>query len=211
MIRRPPRSTLFPYTTLFRSQGGPLEPAGPHRGWAGSGHGALLPHLAPARRTEGGVRSPDPLHTQQEGQPVRVAGGPKRSAPLWEARRLQLPEAETDLRTAADRGPHRPGLVHLPAALPLEPAGLSGDPWESPGHPHRALPRVCRAAVHRRREGATPGAQARDRRLRGPDRDGGDTGRRDRSGIWGTVAAGGGGGSAECAAGSRGLGESAAG
>src|SRR5688572_31840880 len=23
MIRRPPRSTLFPYTTLFRSQGGP--------------------------------------------------------------------------------------------------------------------------------------------------------------------------------------------
>src|SRR2546422_4659219 len=39
MIRRPPRSTLFPYTTLFRSQprrrvvgllarGGPSEPAG---------------------------------------------------------------------------------------------------------------------------------------------------------------------------------------
>src|SRR5258708_8844599 len=27
MIRRPPRSTLFPYTTLFRSQGGP--PGGP--------------------------------------------------------------------------------------------------------------------------------------------------------------------------------------
>src|SRR5437868_13272312 len=34
MIRRPPRSTLFPYTTLFRSAGGPLGPqvAGPfHR------------------------------------------------------------------------------------------------------------------------------------------------------------------------------------
>src|SRR5688572_31044801 len=29
MIRRPPRSTLFPYTTLFRSiaSGGPTEPA----------------------------------------------------------------------------------------------------------------------------------------------------------------------------------------
>src|SRR2546422_1177497 len=26
MIRRPPRSTLFPYTTLFRSLGGPLSP-----------------------------------------------------------------------------------------------------------------------------------------------------------------------------------------
>src|SRR5690242_21102078 len=25
MIRRPPRSTLFPYTTLFRSQGGPVQ------------------------------------------------------------------------------------------------------------------------------------------------------------------------------------------
>src|SRR2546426_8507811 len=29
MIRRPPRSTLFPYTTLFRSR--PRNPAGPRR------------------------------------------------------------------------------------------------------------------------------------------------------------------------------------
>src|SRR3712207_4688065 len=48
MIRRPPRSTLFPYTTLFRSDGarargrgrGP-DPGGhrrdPHRGWAHRG------------------------------------------------------------------------------------------------------------------------------------------------------------------------------
>src|SRR3989454_1893016 len=28
MIRRPPRSTLFPYTTLFRSTGFPLGPGG---------------------------------------------------------------------------------------------------------------------------------------------------------------------------------------
>src|SRR5438874_5225116 len=27
MIRRPPRSTLFPYTTLFRSNGGPRQAA----------------------------------------------------------------------------------------------------------------------------------------------------------------------------------------
>src|SRR5256885_13074601 len=27
MIRRPPRSTLFPYTTLFRSHGNPPRPA----------------------------------------------------------------------------------------------------------------------------------------------------------------------------------------
>src|SRR2546430_6454391 len=30
MIRRPPRSTLFPYTTLFRSQAGKHSP---HDGW----------------------------------------------------------------------------------------------------------------------------------------------------------------------------------
>src|SRR5260370_20102186 len=29
MIRRPPRSTLFPYTTLFRSAMNPTRPAGP--------------------------------------------------------------------------------------------------------------------------------------------------------------------------------------
>src|SRR2546422_3705962 len=31
MIRRPPRSTLFPYTTLFRSCHMSGEPANPHR------------------------------------------------------------------------------------------------------------------------------------------------------------------------------------
>src|SRR5438477_839433 len=31
MIRRPPRSTLFPYTTLFRS--GRLDVTRPHLGW----------------------------------------------------------------------------------------------------------------------------------------------------------------------------------
>src|SRR5438034_4837453 len=34
MIRRPPRSTLFPYTTLFRSGGGALGTAG-GSGWRG--------------------------------------------------------------------------------------------------------------------------------------------------------------------------------
>src|SRR3712207_8409383 len=42
MIRRPPRSTLFPYTTLFRSQEGPRRAAasrrGPRRGEVGA-HG----------------------------------------------------------------------------------------------------------------------------------------------------------------------------
>src|SRR2546430_954168 len=35
MIRRPPRSTLFPYTTLFRSKERMRPPRGPKRGWHG--------------------------------------------------------------------------------------------------------------------------------------------------------------------------------
>src|SRR3712207_8909928 len=33
MIRRPPRSTLFPYTTLFRSVGGEVRSTGANAGW----------------------------------------------------------------------------------------------------------------------------------------------------------------------------------
>src|SRR2546427_5786747 len=45
MIRRPPRSTLFPYTTLFRSR----HAVGRRRRWAPHGpDGAALCHGAPA-------------------------------------------------------------------------------------------------------------------------------------------------------------------
>src|SRR3989441_4799305 len=40
MIRRPPRSTLFPYTTLFRSLVG---------GYTGTGGKTILPHRAVAK------------------------------------------------------------------------------------------------------------------------------------------------------------------
>src|SRR3712207_8845763 len=43
MIRRPPRSTLFPYTTLFRSQGSCLV-------WPGSAAGRPTRHRPPGRR-----------------------------------------------------------------------------------------------------------------------------------------------------------------
>src|SRR2546425_6300454 len=47
MIRRPPRSTLFPYTTLFRSE------IAQQRAQAGSlvGHGRHLPSIAAAPET----------------------------------------------------------------------------------------------------------------------------------------------------------------
>src|SRR2546430_13431881 len=49
MIRRPPRSTLFPYTTLFRSLASNglrcgREANGEHRAWA---RGSRLLHLSP--------------------------------------------------------------------------------------------------------------------------------------------------------------------
>src|SRR3712207_8054224 len=39
MIRRPPRSTLFPYTTLFRSAGEPDGDLGDHQRDVGDGSG----------------------------------------------------------------------------------------------------------------------------------------------------------------------------
>src|SRR2546428_3610866 len=65
MIRRPPRSTLFPYTTLFRSvRGCPRVPAIGARDWTGSGADQQL-HSAqpPVGPREEGVRSEE--HTSE--------------------------------------------------------------------------------------------------------------------------------------------------
>src|SRR2546421_2385567 len=63
MIRRPPRSTLFPYTTLFRSVGGnlPLVDPRPHRRGHAPGPAGL--HLRAARRLDDAVRSEE--HTSE--------------------------------------------------------------------------------------------------------------------------------------------------
>src|SRR3712207_7129086 len=47
MIRRPPRSTLFPYTTLFRSPGCQARRA---NGGVGSQRGRLMPAASSAER-----------------------------------------------------------------------------------------------------------------------------------------------------------------
>src|SRR3712207_7385592 len=44
MIRRPPRSTLFPYTTLFRSRRGPMSPASRPGGTGCDGPAPQLRH-----------------------------------------------------------------------------------------------------------------------------------------------------------------------
>src|SRR2546429_9061023 len=89
MIRRPPRSTLFPYTTLFRSHAGvgggppgarPLAARG--RGLRDAPQrGALLPRAARARRRRG-TGPPLAQRTAATGGGGRVApddglrGGP---------------------------------------------------------------------------------------------------------------------------------------
>src|SRR2546422_3177002 len=63
MIRRPPRSTLFPYTTLFRSRLRERAPGRDHREHVGF----LLDHELDQRRPGLGIRLPDRL-----GQLARV-------------------------------------------------------------------------------------------------------------------------------------------
>src|SRR5258708_35400293 len=55
MIRRPPRSTLFPYTTLFRSSASPDGVATPRlpRGW--SAHSTIIESASVFPTTEGGL------------------------------------------------------------------------------------------------------------------------------------------------------------
>src|SRR2546426_4316381 len=65
MIRRPPRSTLFPYTTLFRSIRGPARRRGRARGHT------VHPEGGPADR--GHVGLPDQRHRADvRGLPGRV-------------------------------------------------------------------------------------------------------------------------------------------
>src|SRR5260221_10216945 len=56
MIRRPPRSTLFPYTTLFRSRPPPADPPGRER--ARHPPPACSPPPRPAPRPAGPPRPP---------------------------------------------------------------------------------------------------------------------------------------------------------
>src|SRR3712207_7471488 len=57
MIRRPPRSTLFPYTTLFRSLLPPGQDARPHHGQRAGGDDQAA--LALVRLARGGQQVPE--------------------------------------------------------------------------------------------------------------------------------------------------------
>src|SRR5437868_8059385 len=61
MIRRPPRSTLFPYTTLFRSR------------QRGRGRALLLGSLAPLRGREGSEEEGDRKSTRLNSSHVSIS------------------------------------------------------------------------------------------------------------------------------------------
>src|SRR5688572_32525990 len=78
MIRRPPRSTLFPYTTLFRSGQGRSVPGGRARrraahpeGRAGRGREATAGPRPPRGRARG-VRRPRPADVRPDRKSTRL-------------------------------------------------------------------------------------------------------------------------------------------
>src|SRR3712207_7883079 len=66
MIRRPPRSTLFPYTTLFRSAPCPGRSGG-RRGHAGG----RAPDERAVRRGDPGIHGRPPVRPRERGGPQR--------------------------------------------------------------------------------------------------------------------------------------------
>src|SRR3989449_11622970 len=76
MIRRPPRSTLFPYTTLFRSRAGTrarphAAPRGAYARRGAPADGAGVPQGEPRRHGHGG-------ESVRRGDRDRLAGAPLR-------------------------------------------------------------------------------------------------------------------------------------
>src|SRR2546426_7974422 len=96
MIRRPPRSTLFPYTTLFRSTFGPQDSTittWQHR-WMGSiamdkaGNIALGYNISSAGTVFPSIRytgrlATDPLGLMPQGEEVLVDGGNSIGSRRW--------------------------------------------------------------------------------------------------------------------------------
>src|SRR3712207_8188600 len=76
MIRRPPRSTLFPYTTLFRSVGPATRPDGQqqqyHQPHAGQGQPAALPGGRASRQGRAAQR-PDRKSTRLNSSHANIS------------------------------------------------------------------------------------------------------------------------------------------
>src|SRR5574341_2603430 len=127
MIRRPPRSTLFPYTTLFRSVGRPeaatRHRAGPAEGPADRGAGrSHLQHRQRDRSTypgRAGTAHRGSHHADHRSPAVHVAvGGPDHCPGPWPDRGNRTPR-----RPAAPRRPLRRAVRSPISSLGLPDRG----------------------------------------------------------------------------------------
>src|SRR5215467_8954374 len=145
MIRRPPRSTLFPYTTLFRS--GPLPRL--HRLRAGQPRPLPVP-VQPARaHRRPGPAPGKPAHLPRPGrldQPLPAGRpGPRGRRPALAGR--------PGLGRAARPGAESQERPRLPLARPTRSDGRAGrGPPHRPRHPGGHRPRLTatprRTAMH---------------------------------------------------------------
>src|SRR2546430_17614987 len=119
MIRRPPRSTLFPYTTLFRSR------AGERARRVGPGTGA-----EPARRPAAAPPANLPVHrTRSRGREAyRGSGGG------------HVPRQNRGARARTHPVRRPPPSLHHVAALPRARAGPQGAAPAAPAGGRRAVP-----------------------------------------------------------------------
>src|SRR2546430_12593791 len=141
MIRRPPRSTLFPYTTLFRSDVPRLPEAVVSAAHAVVDRQPVDPTSEAHRNTlirPHSIREPEPSRIDIGHRPGRVARGPRCYA-------AQRPRADLVRRRGVCKGP----AEHFPIGLRLQddpPAPIPGlDALESREW-HRTGGRVVRAA-----------------------------------------------------------------
>src|SRR2546425_10092363 len=109
MIRRPPRSTLFPYTTLFRSRSAPGRNSWPSR---------PPERTAPASKSS----SPTPKHAADGGGRGGGAARPRGSRAHGPSRLGSTPTHEVRIRRGGDGAgpPHPPPPPPAAAAWPLE-------------------------------------------------------------------------------------------
>src|SRR3989442_4565012 len=72
MIRRPPRSTLFPYTTLFRSLGGDMPPRQLARGAVKTTSPALAAWGSTSETKDDGDRGDDARRIERDRKSTRL-------------------------------------------------------------------------------------------------------------------------------------------
>src|SRR2546430_9068200 len=137
MIRRPPRSTLFPYTTLFRS---------PPPRWGRVGVDGITRRLPgtglPGRRHRAAARPPGPPRSDPAAAAL-PAGGP--AAALAPAQAVPAPRGGPGERprAAVHHRQQPPGLVRhgLPPGRPAQPPAGADGPHDGPAG-HRLQPRL---------------------------------------------------------------------